>query len=46
MNWITTQINRLRNWWNNNHATVRQEVADGTRRDFRRIDRIAGNIGR
>ena len=46
MNWLTTQINRLRNWWNNNHALVRQEVAEGTRRAFRRIDRIAGNIGR
>ena len=46
MNWITTQINRLKNWWNNNHAIVRQEVAEGTRRAFRRIDRIVGNIGR
>ena len=46
MNWITTQINCLRNWWNNNHAAVRQEVADGTRRAFRRMDRISGNIGR
>ena len=46
MNWITTQINRLKNWWNNNYATVRQEVADETRRAFRRIDRIAGNISR
>lgn len=42
MNWMKPQINR----WNNNHATARLAMADETRRTFRRMDRIAGNIGR
>lgn len=40
MNWMNPQINR----WNNNHATARLAMADGTIR--RRINRIAENIGR
>ena len=46
MNWLMTQINRIRTWWNNNHATVEQDVLDATRRFARGMDRIVRNIDR
>ena len=46
MNWLMTQINRIRTWWNTNHANIEQDVIEGTRRIGRGMDRISRNIGR
>lgn len=46
MNWLMTQINRIRTWWNNNHATIEQDLLEGTRRLGRGLNRISRNIGR
>ena len=46
MNWLMTQMNRIRTWWANNHTAIEQNVVEGTRRLGRRMDRITQNIGR
>ena len=42
MNWITTLINHLRNWWSTNHT----EVEQGIDNFWRGFDRISRNITR
>ena len=46
MNWLMTQINRIRTWWNTNHTIIEQNVSEGTRRIGRGMDRITRKIGR
>lgn len=46
MNWLMTQINAIRTWWNNNHTNIEQNVEQGIRNLAQGLDRLARNITR
>lgn len=46
MNWLMTQINKIRTWWTNNHTAIEQNAVEGTRNICSGLDRITRNIGR
>ena len=46
MNWLSTQLNRLRTWWTTNHEQVGKTLSRGYRRTGRFLNRLARNISR